>query len=114
MAAPQKEIRFRLPAEVWWRWAAHARAAGYALPIWIRLKVDGLLPGDKPAPVQGEVAPPLRDRLLAAIGEDGIKKSEVPALARRMGVPARSVHASLGSMVASKRMVRIGDEYRRV
>lgn len=80
--------------------------------IWLRLKIDGF--GDKPmaAPVE-EAKPLVRDQILAGMGQ-ALKKREIPALARKLGVPARSVHASLGSMVASKVLVRAGDEYRRV
>lgn len=108
------EIRFTVPLATYMAWKARAAAYGLRVSTWLPLAVDGLLSGSTAAlPVQTDTQP-LRERLLAAIGTGGLKKDAVPALARRLGVSARSVHASLGSMVASKRLARAGDEYRKV
>ncbi len=105
------ELRFSLPPETASEWREAARVMGMPMGAWIRLQIAGKR--EPPlAPVQETV--PLRERLLLMIGNGPVNKRDILKLAQRLGVPARSVHASLGSMVASKRMVRVADEYRRV
>lgn len=111
----RREVRFYLPETVWQRWNDAADALDYPLATWIRLRVDGWQEKkDEPPPPVHDYAKGqgmLRDRLRGVTG-DSFKEQAVPALARQLGVPRRALTGSIGSLVASKRLDHVGDEYR--
>lgn len=115
------DVRIRVPDPLYYAWRGEARALGLTIGQYVQLRMGGVLPAPMATvdPVVNIIAalaeaPPLRDRVLAEIGADGLRKRAVPALAKRLGVTAKSLHASLGSMVASKRLTRVGDLYSKV
>ena len=109
------EIRIDPPLALWAEWKKRAMALGLPLTQYVLLMMQGVLKSDAPKeaetpdPVQGEKL--IRDRLRGVTG-DSFNDRAVPALARQLGVPKRSLQGSIGSLVASKRLARTGDEYR--
>lgn len=123
---PGREIRFTPSAERYARWQASAEAVGFPLTIWVQLAADGVLSMKKPetvTPVHSSVhEPSLWSRIHAIVGNMPITSRPhatrggptvwtVRALAKKLAVSEKSVYAALHSRMASKRMVRVGDEY---
>lgn len=94
-----------------------AMGDGLTVGSYIRLRLAGKLaakvekPADPDKPAQGPVDGTLRARISQATGDKPIPISQVPALARKLGVSTKSIYRSINSMQASNRMVRVGDEF---
>lgn len=119
-----KELRFTPSPERYARWSKAANAAGISITAWVQLAADGLLVRSEEtttAPLQettqdrNSLARPesgwLRERIVAEVGDRPLGKSEVPALADRLGEERRKVFASLNSAVNSKRATFDGNVY---
>lgn len=94
-------------------WRQEARTLGLSIGQWVALIVNGKLnKAEAPKPVHATAqVGSLWSRIHALTDGAPIKRSSVPALARKLEVPEKSVYAALHSRMASKRMVRVGDEY---
>jgi len=100
----------RQPVEVWAHWDAEAAKLAVSVSVWLRLQCSAPVEIEPPAdPVHGQS---LWSKIHGVIGDTAIKQSAIKGLAKSLGVEARSIHAALGSRIASKRMVRDGDTYR--
>lgn len=89
------------------RWWDEARRHRLKIGQWLRLVVEGKLPA-LPFTGGSQSRDSLGERLLrlAPLGRFG--KTEVPTFAAQLGATPRQVWAAIGSLLASKRLTRVG------